>query len=70
MAPQVGQIIFSKSTSLISFGWITRPHFGQVVFSEVSTLSQSIFLVMADKISRLRHLFALSILTVGSREGR
>lgn len=51
IAPQAGQIIASKLTRLISFGLTTRPHFGQVVFSEVSTLSQSIFLVIAEKSS-------------------
>ena len=48
MAPQAGQIIFSKSALLISFGLITLPHFVQVVFSVVSTLSQSIFLAIAE----------------------
>ena len=48
MAPQAGQIIFSESALLISFGLTTLPHFGQLVFSAVSTLSQWIFLAIAE----------------------
>jgi len=57
MTPQAEQIISLKFTRLISFGLITRPHFGQLAFSEARTFCRLTFL--REGIRRIFHTAAL-----------